>query len=66
MSRVVRSSGPVSVHRCGECAHVRVMMEFRTLSVKGEPTLGRCPYYEGGRYCVLLSQRSCEHFKERE
>lgn len=51
---------------CGDCAHVSVVTSFHTLSVTGNPTLGRCPYYTGGKYCVLLSQRACEYFKTKK
>ena len=42
-------------HVCRDCVHVTIDTKFNTLSLKGEPTLGRCPYYTDGRYCVLLS-----------
>ena len=48
---------------CGDCAHVNVVTEQHTMSVFGNPTLGRCSYYTEGKYCVLLSQAGCEHFK---
>ena len=50
--------------RCRDCAHVVPVTDFHTLSVKGLPTLGRCPYYSD-RYCVLLSQVRCSHYKEK-
>ena len=52
-------------HVCRDCANVTIETKFNTLSLKGEPTLGRCPYYTDGKYCVLLSQKSCEHFKNK-
>lgn len=52
-------------HVCRDCVHVTADTKFNTLSLKGEPTLGRCPYYTDGQYCVLLSQKSCEHFKKK-
>ena len=48
---------------CKDCALVKVETSFHTLSLEGRPTLGRCPHYTDGRYCVLLSQKACEHFK---
>ena len=51
---------------CGDCANVSVVTSFHTLSVTGKPTLGRCPYYTEGKYCVLLSQSGCEHFKTKK
>ena len=65
---MVKASIPranVERHTCGECVHVTIETKFNTLSLKGEPTLGRCPYYTDGKYCVLLSQKSCEHFKNK-
>lgn len=50
---------------CRDCANVTIETKFRTLSVTGEPTLGRCPYYKESKFCVLLSQKICEHFKKR-
>ena len=49
------------IHYCRECARCVPDLTFYTLSIKGEPTLGKCPYVRVGR-CVLLSDRSCEHF----
>lgn len=54
-----------STNKCGECALCEVEMKFSTLSLKGEPTLGRCPYYAKGIYCVLLSRVACKHFKAK-
>lgn len=61
--RVTQTDG--QQHVCRECVHVTIETKFSTLSLKGEPTLGRCPYYTGGKYCVLLSQKSCGHFKNK-
>lgn len=60
-----RTSKVVSkeVHYCKECAFCEVETKFETLSLKGEPTLGRCPYYTNKRFCVLLSQSACNKFK---
>lgn len=49
-------------HFCRECKHVEFVTKFQTLSLEGKPTLGRCPYYTNGKWCVILSQKSCEHF----
>ena len=49
---------------CRECAHVTEVTRFHTLSIKGEPTLGECPYWKESR-CVLLSQKSCSNFKAK-
>ena len=54
-----------AVHKCMECEFCKEEMAFHTLSLKGEPTLGRCPYYTNGKFCVLLRQKSCKHFKLR-
>lgn len=50
---------------CRDCVHVEIVTKHSTLSVLGEPTLGRCPFYTGGKYCVLLLHDSCENYKER-
>lgn len=54
-----------STHKCGECALCEVEMKFETLNLKGNPTLGRCPHYTNKKFCVLLSQIACEHFKTK-
>lgn len=51
-----------TVNHCRECAFCEVETKFETLSLKGEPTLGRCPNYTNKEYCVLLSQRACKLF----
>lgn len=57
---------PVVTHKCGECANVTLVTIFHTLSIKGEPTMGECPYWTQSK-CVLLSQKACQdHFKKRE
>lgn len=51
------------IHFCRECANVTRVYEFHTLSIKGEPTMGKCPYWTQSK-CVLLSQKACvKHFK---
>lgn len=65
--RVQRKPSSVSERRCcGECSHVDIVTSFHTLSIGGAPTLGRCPYYENGVYCVLLSQAACGCFAARD
>lgn len=54
-----------STNRCGECALCEVEMKFETLSLKGKPILGRCPHYTNKKFCVLLSQTACEHFRSK-
>ena len=50
-------------HRCKECVNVTEVRDFSTLSLKGEPTLGTCPFWLKSK-CVLLSQRACkENFR---
>lgn len=49
-------------HYCRECAHVEYLTAFHTLSVKGEPTLGACPFRE---WRVLLCDRACPNFVEK-
>lgn len=53
---------PQDTNHCRECAFCEIETKFVTLSLKGEPTLGRCPHYTNKEYCVLLSQRACEMF----
>ncbi len=66
MSKTMRNSQNSDVqHVCRDCVHVTFETKFNTISLKGEPTLGRCPYYTDGKFCVLLSQKSCEHFKKK-
>ena len=50
---------PVVVHKCRECAKVEIVTKFSTLSLKGEPTLGRCPHE---KYCVILNHKACDNF----
>ena len=48
---------------CGQCEHVEEYWKENTLTVHGrKPTMGTCPYWTESKR-VLLSQRSCEHFK---
>ena len=53
-------------HRCGDCANVTpVLTPHHLLNIKGEPTLGTCPYWTESR-CTLLSWKSsCIHFKPK-
>lgn len=53
-------------YKCGDCANVEVVTKHHTMSITGKPTLGRCPFYTNGEFCVLLSQPSCENFKNKE
>ena len=39
---------------CRDCQKAVPVMDFHTLSIKGEPTMARCPHVKG--HCVLLSQ----------
>lgn len=45
---------------CRDCALVKVVYRFNTLSLEGKPLLGECPHE---KFCVLLSQKSCKHFR---
>ena len=60
-----KKQNSVGQYKCGDCANVNVVTEQHTMSVFGKPTLGRCLYYTEGKYCVLLSQTGCEHFKSK-
>lgn len=46
---------------CRDCSNKKVCHKHPTLSIKGEPTLARCP--EVPNRCVLLSQDACSHYK---
>ena len=51
---------------CRDCQNCEPVTEFHTLSMKGEPTLGRCPYWTQSK-SVLLSLDYCtEHFKRKD
>ena len=50
---------------CKHCKHCTPYMEFHTLSLKGQPTMGTCPYWTTSK-CVLLSLDSCNHFDVRD
>lgn len=47
---------------CRDCSLVSPITRFQTLSLKGEPTLGECPFQTAK---VLLSQR-CDHPEQKE
>lgn len=44
---------------CRDCQKAVPVMDFHTLSIKGEPTMARCPHVKG--HCVLLSQKACDN-----
>ena len=44
---------------CRDCQKAVPVMDFHTLSLKGEPTMARCPHVKG--HCVLLSQKACDN-----
>lgn len=46
---------------CGDCVRGEVYLEFSTLSLKGMPTIKKCPYFE---YKRLLSEKACDKFKK--
>lgn len=45
-------------YHCRDCQKAVPVMDFHTLSLKGEPTMAHCPHVHGR--CVLLSQKACE------
>jgi len=57
---------PTTLHRCGDCANVTpVTDKHHLLDLKGNPTMGTCPYWRESR-CTLLSWLSnCKHFKQK-
>lgn len=46
---------------CGKCKHCTPVFDFKTLSLKGEPTLGRCPNWTLSK-SVILSHDVCDLF----
>ena len=54
----------VTEYQCRHCAH---SYDWHSLSLKGEPILCRCPHQQqGGKYCIFLSDPTCEHFELRK
>ena len=53
--------------KCRDCGNVEEVTKFNTLDVHfRKPTLGKCPFYKEGKFCVLLSSPACkEHFKPK-
>lgn len=50
--------------RCRDCAH---SYDWHEIGANGAPFLARCPYrWEGGKWCIFLSDRACENFKKRQ
>lgn len=47
---------------CGECAHGTPDMQFKNLSLTGEPTLIICPFTE---YKHVVSEPACKLFSKR-
>ena len=57
----------VVLHPCRECVHcVPVMKPFNLLSLKGEPTLGRCPYWTESRSFLLGQRTECRKWERGE
>ena len=60
------AKGNTEVHVCRECVNCTEVTEPEKLSVKGEPILGRCPFWTESK-SVLLSQIACkENFEAKE
>lgn len=47
-------------HFCRECAYAK---DFHSMSLKGEPILCKCPFFEHSK---LLNWECCEHFKQKK
>lgn len=59
---MAKKNTPVITHVCGQCANVREVTKFNTLTVKeGKPTLGECPFVTNRK--VLLSEIACGRFR---
>lgn len=48
----------VMQYYCRDCQCAVPVMDFHTLSIKGEPTMAQCPNVRGR--CVLLSEMACD------
>lgn len=46
-------------HRCSECGHGVFDLQFKNLSLTGEPTLVICPFTN---YKHVVSEIACEKF----
>jgi hypothetical protein len=46
---------------CGECSN---HYDEHSPALDGHMTLARCPHHTGGKYCVLMSEPACVHFKD--
>ena len=47
-------------YQCRHCAH---SYDWHSKALDGHLILCRCPYkMEGGKYCIFLSDPTCEHF----
>jgi hypothetical protein len=46
---------------CGECAN---HYDEHSPALDGHMTLARCSHYTGGKYCVLMSDQACKHYKD--
>lgn len=52
------------IYHCRDCAH---SYDWHHPAVDGHLTLARCPHkMQGGKYCILLNDKQCEHFKHRK
>lgn len=47
-------------HYCRECVHA---MDFHSMSLKGEPILCKCPFFE---YSKLLNWECCGYFNAKK
>ena len=53
-------------HSCKECALCEELTEQRFLSLKEEPTLGRCPHWTESRSVLLSWKHNCSNFKGKK
>ena len=49
---------------CGKCANCTPLTEPEKLSVRGEPILGRCPYWTQSKSTLLSWMMKCKHYVE--
>jgi len=55
-----RKAEPPTQYRCRDCQN---SYDWQEIGYDGKPFLCRCQYkQEGGKFCIFLNDRQCEHF----
>lgn len=61
--RVKKHENALSNKKCRDCKH---SYDWNSKALDGSFVLCRCPYKRnGGKWCIFLSDRACEHFDQR-